>query len=149
SVPISERSAKIETVRTRAQPKEQRQRRAECRVSVRGNGRNEKEKMWAGGDVLSHPVSRAVPSAPRGLTAVFGMGTGVAPAPWPPASTPHFVLLMTNGGSRERGFGKARLGRRSREYAQGDRPTVVSCRHSHPYGEGGKAKPHGRLVRLG
>src|SRR5690606_39694905 len=96
--------------------------------------------MWAGGDVLSHPVSRAVPSALRGLTAVFGMGTGVAPAPWPPASTPHFVLLMTNGGSRERGFGKARLGRRSREYAQGDRPTVVSCRHSHPYGEGGEGQ---------
>src|SRR5690606_38613121 len=80
SVPIQERSAKIETVRIRAQPKEQRQRRAECRVSVRGYGRNEKEKMWAGGDVLSHPVARAVPSALRGLTAVFGMGTGVAPA---------------------------------------------------------------------
>jgi hypothetical protein len=32
----------------------------------------------AGGDVLSHRVSPAVPSALRGLTAVFGMGTGVA-----------------------------------------------------------------------
>lgn len=39
----------------------------------------------AGGDVLSHPVTRAVPSALRGLTAVFGMGTGVAPALGPPA----------------------------------------------------------------
>src|SRR5690606_31935437 len=57
------------------------------RTRVRGNGWDGREKMWAGGDVLSHPVSRAVPSALRGLTAVFGMGTGVAPAPWPPAST--------------------------------------------------------------
>ena len=39
----------------------------------------------AGGDVLSHPVARAVPSARRGLTTVFGMGTGVALAPLPPA----------------------------------------------------------------
>ncbi len=37
-----------------------------------------------GGDLLSHPVSRAVPSALRGLTAVFGMGTGVSPSPLPP-----------------------------------------------------------------
>jgi hypothetical protein len=27
--------------------------------------------------LLSHAVSRAVPSAPAGLTSVFGMGTGV------------------------------------------------------------------------
>ncbi len=39
----------------------------------------------AGGDVLSHAVSHAVPSALRGLTSVFGMGTGVALALWPPA----------------------------------------------------------------
>ena len=32
----------------------------------------------AGDDVLSHPVAQAVPSAQRGLTTVFGMGTGVA-----------------------------------------------------------------------
>src|SRR6266851_9713438 len=30
-----------------------------------------------GGFLLSHAVARAVPSAPRGLTSVFGMGTGV------------------------------------------------------------------------
>ncbi len=29
-----------------------------------------------GGDLLSHTVTRAVPSAQRGLTSVFGMGTG-------------------------------------------------------------------------
>jgi hypothetical protein len=34
----------------------------------------------AGDDLLSHTVSRAVQSARRGLTAVFGMGTGVTPA---------------------------------------------------------------------
>ena len=32
-----------------------------------------------GGDLLSHTVAHAVPSARAGLTAVFGMGTGVAP----------------------------------------------------------------------
>ena len=30
------------------------------------------------GDLLSHTVTHAVPSARRGLTSVFGMGTGVA-----------------------------------------------------------------------
>ena len=37
-----------------------------------------------GGDLLSHLVTQAVPSALRGLTAVFGMGTGVSPSPLPP-----------------------------------------------------------------
>ena len=32
-----------------------------------------------GGDLLSHTVAHAVPSARAGLTSVFGMGTGVAP----------------------------------------------------------------------
>jgi hypothetical protein len=32
-----------------------------------------------GNGLLSHPVSRAVPSGLEGLTSVFGMGTGVAP----------------------------------------------------------------------
>jgi hypothetical protein len=45
-------------------------------VARQGRG----EEM-AGDVVLSHPVSRAVPSALRGLTTVFGMGTGVALAP--------------------------------------------------------------------
>jgi hypothetical protein len=34
----------------------------------------------AGGGLLSRNLSVAVPSALQGLTAVFGMGTGVAPA---------------------------------------------------------------------
>jgi hypothetical protein len=32
-----------------------------------------------GSGLLSHPVSRAVPSVLEGLTSVFGMGTGVSP----------------------------------------------------------------------
>ncbi len=37
-----------------------------------------------GGVLLSHPVTRAVPSALEGLTSVFGMGTGVSPPLSPP-----------------------------------------------------------------
>jgi hypothetical protein len=37
-----------------------------------------------GGDLLSHPVAQAVPSAVRGLTSGFGMGPGVSPSLWPP-----------------------------------------------------------------
>ena len=35
---------------------------------------------YAGDDLLSHTLSRAVQSALRGLTSVFGMGTGGSPA---------------------------------------------------------------------
>ena len=38
-----------------------------------------KKGVSDGGDLLSHTVARAVPSARAGLTSVFGMGTGVAP----------------------------------------------------------------------
>src|SRR4051794_2351605 len=37
-----------------------------------------------GGDLLSHPVSRAVPSALTGLASGFGMEPGVSPSLWPP-----------------------------------------------------------------
>jgi hypothetical protein len=33
-------------------------------------------KIIAGDHLISHTVARAVPSAQRGLTSVFGMGTG-------------------------------------------------------------------------
>ena len=33
-----------------------------------------------GSDLLSHTAARAVPSALRGLTSVFEMGTGVTPS---------------------------------------------------------------------
>jgi hypothetical protein len=41
-----------------------------------------------GSVLLSHPLTRAVPSALEGLTTVFGMGTGVAP----PLSPPQFNI---------------------------------------------------------
>ena len=53
---------------------------------VRGIGTGGVRPVGAGSDVLSHRAAPAVPSAQRGLTAVFGMGTGVSPALWPPAT---------------------------------------------------------------
>src|ERR1700675_2503349 len=41
-------------------------------------------KFNPGGDLRSHTVTRAVSSALRGLTSVFGMGTGVTLAVLPP-----------------------------------------------------------------
>ena len=41
-------------------------------------------KENSGGDLLSHTVSRAVPSALEGLTSEFGMGSGVTPPALPP-----------------------------------------------------------------
>jgi len=38
-------------------------------------------KKSPGNVLLSHQAALAVPSALEGLTAVFGMGTGVAPPP--------------------------------------------------------------------
>ena len=38
----------------------------------------------SGGDLLSQGDYPQVPSARAGLTAVFGMGTGVTPPPWSP-----------------------------------------------------------------
>ena len=40
--------------------------------------------MMLGGDLLSHPVPRAVPSALTGLASGFGMEPGVSPSLWPP-----------------------------------------------------------------
>ncbi len=37
-----------------------------------------------GNVLLSHSAPRAVPSAPKGLASVFGMGTGVSPSSWLP-----------------------------------------------------------------
>ena len=42
------------------------------------------DKFNLGNDLLSHTVSHAVPSALKGLTSVFGMGTGVSPSLWSP-----------------------------------------------------------------
>ena len=41
-------------------------------------------KKNSGGVLLSHTEIRAVPSALRGLTTEFGMGSGMTLSPWPP-----------------------------------------------------------------
>ena len=46
--------------------------------AFRGNERRVKECF--GDDLLSHPVSGAVPLAQMGLTSLFGMGRGVTPS---------------------------------------------------------------------
>ncbi len=42
------------------------------------------DKKKPGNDLLSHAVSHAVPSALKGLTSEFGMGSGVSPSLWLP-----------------------------------------------------------------
>jgi hypothetical protein len=46
-------------------------------------GRPRLERM-SGGVLLSHAVTRAVPSALKGLASGFGMGPGVSLSTWPP-----------------------------------------------------------------
>ena len=43
-------------------------------------------ETYAGDHLISHTLTRAVPSAQRGLTSVFGMGTGGTLAVWSPAN---------------------------------------------------------------
>ena len=50
-----------------------------------------------GGDLLSHEVSLAVPSALKSLTSVFGMGTGVTSSPWPPKSVWNVMTIGWQG----------------------------------------------------
>src|SRR5438552_1155659 len=53
------------------------------RLSLVGLRTKEKD---LGDDLLSQTVASPVPSALTGLTAVFGMGTGVSPSLWSPKS---------------------------------------------------------------
>ena len=50
-----------------------------------------------GSDLLSHTVTRAVPSAVEGLTTVFGMGTGVTPLLSPPGNGRPIRRSATSG----------------------------------------------------
>ena len=54
-------------------------------------------KIIPGGDLLSHKVAPAVPSALRSLTAVFGMGTGVTFSLLPPEKL--YLDQVPRGGS--------------------------------------------------
>ena len=49
-------------------------------------------ETYAGDHLISHTLTRAVPSAQRGLTSVFGMGTGGTLAVWSPANLRRFLL---------------------------------------------------------
>src|SRR6478752_2220771 len=48
----------------------------------------------AGDDLLSHTLSRTVQSALRGLTSVFGMGTGGTPAVRSPQIDPRYARAI-------------------------------------------------------
>ncbi len=56
-------------------------------------------KRIPGGVLLSHTVTRAVPSALKSLTSVFGMGTGVSSSPLPPEN---FMIHQIQGKRSER-----------------------------------------------
>src|SRR3954452_23213338 len=53
------------------------------RIRVNGSGLFERN---VGGDLLSHTLTSAVPSALEGLASGFGMGPGVTPPPQPPTT---------------------------------------------------------------
>src|SRR3954449_6264443 len=53
------------------------------RTRVNGSGLFERN---VGGDLLSHTLTSAVPSALEGLASGFGMGPGVTPPPQPPTT---------------------------------------------------------------
>ena len=49
-----------------------------------------------GGDLLSHKVSQAVPSALEGLTTLFGMERGVSPPLWLPENHIEYAYRMSD-----------------------------------------------------
>ena len=51
--------------------------------------------IYAGNYLLSHTLSRAVTSAQRGLTSVFGMGTGGSPAVRSPTNRSRRSLVVS------------------------------------------------------
>ena len=89
-----------------------------------GGGRSGGRK-GSGGVLLSHAVAHAVSSALRGLTAVFGMGTGVALSAKPPENR---WLLLNQGKSRGRGRKRDVDTERinTRHYGQVERPISTS-----------------------
>ena len=89
-----------------------------------------------GGDLLSHPVTQAVPSALRGLTAVFGMGTGVSPSPWPPKkinnSIPGVESACDGLENLVRLSGLDRFSRKDTKWGQAARPFSTGPLHVLP-----------------
>src|SRR3954462_8576144 len=70
-----------------------------------------------GGDLLSHPVPRAVPSALTGLASGFGMEPGVSPSLWPPK---HY-------GDDGTGMTRPHLGNRIVDASTSTHPRVCGC----------------------
>src|SRR5216684_4906306 len=54
--------------------------------SIMASANSRQKEKDLGDDLLSQTVASPVPSAQAGLTAVFGMGTGVSPPLWSPKS---------------------------------------------------------------
>ena len=57
--------------------------------------------MESGGDLLSRTVTSQVPSALKGLTSVFGMGTGGTPSSLPPEMVSYLIEIALHS---TRGF---------------------------------------------
>ena len=83
------------------------------------------------------PARRAVSSAQEGLTSVFGMGTGIAPPPWPPG-------IKTR--EKERGRTGSRAGRTPRTAGTGRRNVKPSgCGRKQQYGQASRPVSNARL----
>ena len=95
-------------------------------------GKLPRKKIWRRATLP--PPSEAVPSPRRVLTSVFGMGTGMAPAPWPP----------------EKGSIRYRLRSESELEAghQDGGPVRASSLRARSGGPEEMAKPRGRLVAV-
>jgi hypothetical protein len=73
------------------------QKRENPRAGWEGNPGVFSSKIKAGSVLLSQKANQLVPSALEGLTSVFGMETGVAPPPRPPAFSSSFKSMQGYG----------------------------------------------------
>ena len=80
----SARSAPIDGRNTSCGPAKQGVLLISCETAKEPSQKTELSHMGSGSDLLSRAVTSQVPSALKGLTAVFGMGTGGSPSPSPP-----------------------------------------------------------------
>src|SRR5690349_4874319 len=100
--------------------------------------KNSRAGFWLnnpGDFLLSHAVSRAVPSAPAGLTSVFGMGTGVTLPTKSPENfqKPIFVLsaLYFDFRRKIRRTCKVQRSKHKEQKSNSDRPSAsLTCARS-------------------
>ena len=88
--------------------------RKELSKEKKGGGVCGVKKGKSGGALLSHEVALAVPSAQRSLTAVFGMGTGVASLLKPPLLEEKAEFTTEQGKQTSFGASRDRDGQASR-----------------------------------